>query len=410
MALEEEHLYSFQSALHSVSVVSLGVSFGLCFVICGFRRAIWICLLFGSASALVSPGWCWCLTILLSVSSFLCVCVWGVWGGGGGGGGGGILDLCSLLRCVGGWWCSVLAGWSGIIVGGWGSWGYQHLSPNLQLGPFRHISLFILCCFLSLFPLSFLAFSIVSRMSCFVRWQFLGVADIVIFVSSPLSSIMMVVLCLVCILRFSPPFPITLPVYSLLIDIVVVLSCSRCLVWWWLVGGCLSSGVCAVLWVVCRVHSEHSAFQFLGNYMYFGSWCEVYVVLSVGLWSCTVRLFWWCCWGTPWWSFCYSRWFHGQLLLGAVVSTCMGGCGFQIVGWQFSGFRWCLLQVFCRVCHLFRPLCTQVCSGVSYFQCCWPRPASCRWLHVSLTFCFWCVRSLEVRSSQWVVVFLPFWW
>ena len=30
------------------------------------------------------------------------------------------LDLCSLLRCVGGWWCSVLAGWSGIIVGGWG--------------------------------------------------------------------------------------------------------------------------------------------------------------------------------------------------------------------------------------------------------------------------------------------------
>ena len=74
MALEEERLYSFQSTLRSVSVVSLGVSFGLCFVICGFRRGIWICLLFGSASALVSPGWCWCFTILLSVSSFLCVC------------------------------------------------------------------------------------------------------------------------------------------------------------------------------------------------------------------------------------------------------------------------------------------------------------------------------------------------
>ena len=64
----------FQSALRSVSVVSIGVSFGLCFVICGFRRGIWICLLFGSASALVSHGWCLCFTILLSVSSFLCVC------------------------------------------------------------------------------------------------------------------------------------------------------------------------------------------------------------------------------------------------------------------------------------------------------------------------------------------------
>ena len=74
MALEEERLYSFQSALRSISVVSLGVSYGLCFVICGFRRGIWICLLFGSASALVSPGWCWCFTILSSVSSFLCVC------------------------------------------------------------------------------------------------------------------------------------------------------------------------------------------------------------------------------------------------------------------------------------------------------------------------------------------------
>ena len=62
----------------------------------------------------------------------------------------------------------------------------------------------------------------------------IGVPDIVIFVSCPLSSMMMVVLCLVCILHFSPPFPVTLPVYSLLIDIVVVLSCSRCLVWWWL--------------------------------------------------------------------------------------------------------------------------------------------------------------------------------
>ena len=250
------------------------------------------------------------------------------------------LDLCSLLRCVGGWWCSVLAGWSGSIVGGWGSWRYQHLSPKLQLGPFRHISLFMLCCFQSLFPLLFLAFSIVSRMSCFVNWPFLGVPDIVIFVSSPLSSMMMVVLCLVCILHFSPPFPITLPVYSLLIDIVVVLSCSRCLVWWWLVGGCLSSGVCAVLWVVRQVPSEHSAFQFLGNYMYFGSWCEVYVVFRQWVFGLVhFGCFRWCCWGTPWWSFCYSRWFHGQLLLrfcwGAVVSTCMGGCGFQIVGWQF---------------------------------------------------------------------------
>ena len=314
------------------------------------------------------------------------------------------LDLCSLLRCVGGWWCLVLAGWSGIIVCGWGSWRYQHLSPNLQLGPFRHISPFILCCFLSLFPLSFLAFSIVSRMSCFFSWQFLGVLDIVIFVSSPLSSIMMVVLCLVCILRFSPPFPITLPVYSLLID---VLSCSRCLVGWWLSFlwclRCLVGGVSCSFWAFCfPVPWQLHVFWLL----VWGVCC----LSSVGLWSCTVRLFWWCCWGT---------WFHGQLLLrfcwgggggGAVVSTCMGGCGFQIVGWQFSGFRWCLLQVFRRVCHLFQPLCTQVCSGVSYFLCSWLRPASCRWLHVSLTFCFWCVRSLGVRSSRWVVVFLPFWW
>ena len=132
----------------------------------------------GSVSCLVLPLLsCLLVGVGVLLSCFLCrlssVCV--------------DLDLCSLLRCVGGWWCSVLAGWSGIIVGGWGSWWYRHLSPNLQLGPFRHISLFILCCFLSLFPLSFLAFSIVSRMSCFVSWPFLGVPDIVIFVSCPLS-------------------------------------------------------------------------------------------------------------------------------------------------------------------------------------------------------------------------------
>ena len=140
MALEEEHLYSFQSTL--CSVVSLGVSFGLCFVICGFRRGIWICLLFGSAllsCLLVGVGVL--LSCCLCRLSFVCV----------------DLDLCSLLRCVGGWWCSVLAGWSGIIVGGWGSWRYQHLSPNLQLGvhfvTFHYSSSVVswvcfLCCFL----------------------------------------------------------------------------------------------------------------------------------------------------------------------------------------------------------------------------------------------------------------------
>ena len=271
MALEEERLYFFQSALRYVSVFSLGVSFGLCFVICGFRRGIWICLLFGSASALVSPGWC-CVLLSCCLCRLSSVCV--------------DLDLCSLLRCVvfgvGGvrcWWCSVLVvfglgrlvwhhcGWVGIFA-------VPAFIAKLAVGSISsHFTIHPL-----LFPLLFLAFSIVSQMSCFVNWPFLGVPDIVIFVSCPLSSMMMVVLCLVCILHFSPPFPVTLPVYSLLIDIVVVLSCSRCLVWWWLVGGCLSSGVCAVLWVVCGVPSEHSAFQFLGNYMYFGSWCEVYVV------------------------------------------------------------------------------------------------------------------------------------
>ena len=85
MALEEERLYFFQSALRYVSVFLLGVSFGLCFVICGFRRGIWICLLFGSASALVSPGWC-CVLLSCCLCRLSSVCV--------------DLDLCSLLRCV----------------------------------------------------------------------------------------------------------------------------------------------------------------------------------------------------------------------------------------------------------------------------------------------------------------------
>ena len=148
--------------------------------------------------------------------------------------------------------------------------------------------------------------------------------SVILVSASSLSSLM------VCLLSSSWAFMFS-----------IVLSCSRCLVWWCLVGGCLSSGVCAVLWVVCRVPSEHSAFQFLGNYMYFGSWCEVYVVFPQWVFGLVqFGCFRWCCWGTPWWSFCYSRWFHGHAASvgGQLYQLVWEVVGFKLLGGSFQGF------------------------------------------------------------------------
>ena len=155
--------------------------------------------------------------------------------------------LFSLLSCVCGGSLSALFCCVSRWLVGWGSCLYQHLYPNLQLGPLRHCSLFCFCCFLALFFLSLLAFSIISWISCLVSWQFFDGPVMVIFVSSPLSSILMYVWCFVWILRLlSPPFPITLPVYSLLIDIVVVLF-SEVVGCWRLFDGCCVSSLVLVL-------------------------------------------------------------------------------------------------------------------------------------------------------------------
>ena len=153
-----------------------------------------------------------------------------------------------------GWlvWCL------GFVVGGRGC---TSIFCNRQLGWFRHVSLFIFCCFLSLFSLSFLVLLTVSWMSCFVSLQFLS-----------------------------------FPVYSHLIDIAVF-SCPRFLVGWRLVGGCcLSSLVFELSCLGCSV-SSFWAFCYPVCWRLFGSfWCGCFLSLW-DLWSCIAWLFWWCCRG-----------------------------------------------------------------------------------------------------------------
>ena len=183
------------------------------------------------------------------------------------------LDLCSflysLLLCVYGGSLSELYCHVSLWLVGWGPSLYQHLSPNLQLGPLWHCSLF---CFLMFSGLDFfVASSFFDDLLDFLFgvltgfwWFCYGDFCFVSLISCPDVCFMF---CLDSSFVFHH-FPITLPVYSLLIGIVVVL-CSEALGRWWLFCGfCVSSLILGLFWLGGWVRFFRS-FGFLVSWLLF---------------------------------------------------------------------------------------------------------------------------------------------